>query len=118
VALGYYNDKELPGSRLMKLGLDFFSKKSLNWKMCPSNPIVNNFLGRSFDILILLNTHKCIPLLYAALETKASFKIGRYEKGLTGMLDFMVIEEGVSNMKNIITHINHYLMLIKNENTK
>lgn len=115
VALGFYNDKELPGSRLMKLGLDFFAKKSLNWKMRPSNPIVNNFLERPFDILILLNTHKSIPLLYITLETKATFKIGRYEKGLTGMLDFMVKEEGLSNMKNLITQINHYLMLIKNE---
>lgn len=118
VALGYFNEKELPGSRLMKLGLDFFPKKSLNWKMRPSNPIVNNFLERSFDILILLNTHKCIPLLYTALETRATFKIGRYEKGLTGMLDFMVKEDGLSNMKNLITQINHYLMLIKNEKAK
>jgi len=30
VALGFYNENELPNTRFMKLGLDFFTKKSLN----------------------------------------------------------------------------------------
>lgn len=115
VALGYYGENELPGKRLMKLGLDFFAKKALNWKMRPSNPIVNNFINKPFDVLLLLNTHKCIPLVYAAMESKASFKIGRYESGLTGLLDFMVKDDGKPGMKELLNHINHYLMLIKNE---
>jgi ABC-type uncharacterized transport system substrate-binding protein len=115
VALGFYGENELPAKRLMKLGLDFFAKKALNWKMRPSNPIVNNFIGKSFDVLILLNTHRCIPLVYAAMESKASFKIGRFESGLTGLLDFMVKDEGKTTMKDLLNHVNHYLMLIKNE---
>ena len=35
VSLGYFNQKELPGMRFMKLGLDLFTKKSLDWKMKP-----------------------------------------------------------------------------------
>jgi hypothetical protein len=114
VALGYYNAMELPNTRFMKLGLDFFTKKSLNWRMRPSNPIVNNFTNRSFDILILFNTSKCIPLLYIAHEVKAGFKIGRYDKSSTGLLDFMVKDTGAVNLKDLITNVNHYLMLIKN----
>lgn len=115
VALGYYGENELPGKRLMKLGLDFFAKKAVNWKMRPSNPIINNFIIRPFDVLILLNNHKCIPLVYIAMESKSSFKIGRFEAGLTGLLDFMVKADENPKMKDLLNHVNHYLMLIKNE---
>jgi len=115
MALGYYNQKELPNTRFMKLGLDFFTKKALNWKLRPSNPIVNNFIKKPIDILILFNTNKCIPLLYIAHEVKASFKIGKYDKGCTGLLDFMIKDPDQSNLKDLIKNINHYLMLIKNE---
>lgn len=118
VALGYYNAMELPSTRFMKLGLDFFTKKSMNWRMRPSNPIVNNFIAKPFDILILFNTNKCIPLFYIAHEVRAGFKIGRYDKNSTGLLDFMVkdtgTENGTVNLKDLITNVNHYLMLIKN----
>ena len=30
LALGFFDSKELPGTRFMKLGLDFFTRKSLN----------------------------------------------------------------------------------------
>ena len=115
VALGYYNSMELPNTRFMKLGLDFFTKKSLDWRMRPSNPIVNNFINRPIDILILFNTNRCIPLMYIAHEVKAGFKIGRYDKNMTGVLDFMVKESNPIQLKELITNVNHYLMLIKND---
>lgn len=61
IALGFYNKPELPNTRFMKLGLDFFTRKALNWKMKPNNPIVSNFVNRNFDILICLNLQKSIP---------------------------------------------------------
>ena len=33
LALGYYDQKELPAMRFSKLGLDFFTKKDLNWHL-------------------------------------------------------------------------------------
>src|SRR5450432_876212 len=48
LALGYYNDKELPQMRYSKLGLDFFTKKNLNWRMKPTHPMVSKFINADF----------------------------------------------------------------------
>ena len=66
LALGYYNGAELPQSRFIKLGLDYFTKKSLNWKLKPSNKTVSNFINNEFDILICLSKERNIPLNHIA----------------------------------------------------
>jgi hypothetical protein len=53
--------------------------------------------------------------MYIAHEVKAGFKIGRYDKNMTGVLDFMVKESNPIQLKELITNVNHYLMLIKND---
>jgi|SRR5688572_10064210 len=115
LALGYFDKKELPDTRLMKLGLDFFSRKSLNWKLKPSHPIVHNFMNRNFDILICLSLDRSIPLRYVASMTHASFKIGKYDRTNSGIFDFMIKSEQETNLKQMIDQVNHYIKLIRNE---
>ena len=115
LALGFFDSKELPGTRFMKLGLDFFTRKSLNWKMKPNHPIVNNFMKKDFDILICLGIEKSIPLLYVSSMTRASFKIGKYEPQNAGIFDFMIKVEGKPTLLQMIEQVNHYLNLIRNE---
>lgn len=116
IALGYYDQKELPNTRFMKLGLDFFTQKALNWKMKPVNPIVTNFINKEFDILICLNLDRCIPLRYVSSLTRARFKIGRYDQSSAPIFDFMIKADGAITLKQMIEQVNHYLKLIKNEN--
>ncbi|MBL7915776.1 MAG: hypothetical protein JNL49_12090 [Bacteroidia bacterium] len=116
IALGFYNKPELPNTRFMKLGLDFFTRKALNWKMKPNNPIVSNFVNRNFDILICLNLQKSIPLKYISSMTKAQFKIGKYEANSASIFDFMIKVDDPVNLKQLIDQVNHYLNLIRNEN--
>ena len=115
IALGYIDKKDLPGTRFMKLGLDFFTQKSLNWKMKPYNPIVNSFIGRDVDILIYFNVNKCIPLAYVANQVKARFRIGRYDLAYAGLFDFMIKIDESAGLKQMIEQVNHYLNLIRNE---
>lgn len=115
LALGYFNQKELPGTRFMKLGLDFFTKKSLNWKLKPNHPIVNNFMQRNFDILICLSLEKSIPLRYVSCMTNAGFKIGKYDRQSAGIYDFMIKVEEKPTLRQMIDQVNHYLNLIRNE---
>ncbi len=114
-SLGYFNRKELPNTRFMKLGLDFFTQKSLNWRMRPNNPIVNNFINRNFDILICLNIDRNIPLQYVSSMTHAKFKIGRYDIKNSNIYDFMIKVDGTTTLKQMIEQVSHYLNLIKNE---
>ena len=115
IALGYYNRKELPGTRFMKLGLDFFTQKALNWKMKPNHPIVNNFMTREFDILICMNLDRSIPIRYISSLTKARFKIGKYDPVCSRIFDFMIKVEDKPDLKIMIEQVNHYLKLIRNE---
>jgi hypothetical protein len=115
VALGYYDSKELPNMRFMKLGLDFFTRKALNWKMKPANPIVNNFINKSFDILICLNLGQNIPLRYVSALTKARFKIGKYEAGIPNIYDLEIKIDGQVTLRQMIEQVNHYLNLIRND---
>ncbi|HEX5003095.1 MAG TPA: hypothetical protein VFW78_11420 [Bacteroidia bacterium] len=115
VALGYFNRKELPNTRFMKLGLDFFTRKALNWKMKPGNGIVNNFMHKGFDILICLNLNSSIPLRYVAAHTKARFKIGKYDTRTPHVFDIFIKTEERYELKDMIYQIEHYLTLIRND---
>lgn len=115
LALGYYDKKELPNDRFAKLGLDFFTRKSLNWHYKPIAPIVKNFMAKDFDILIDLHTSNSIIFRYIAASTKAKFKIGKYSRLAAPFYDFMIsINEGVT-LSQFIEQVNHYLNLIRHE---
>jgi hypothetical protein len=115
IALGYFDKQELPSMRFMKLGLDFFTRKALNWKLKPSNPIVNNFIQRNFDILICLNIDQNIPLRYISALAKARFKVGKYESGIPPIYDLQIKVEEPVTLRQMIEQVNHYLNLIRND---
>ena len=101
--------------RFSKLGLDFFTRKTLNWFYKPSNPIIKNFVNREFDILIDLHTGNSIPFKYIVAMSKARFKIGKYEKGSTSFYDFMISTRENLALPQFIEQVNHYLKSFKYE---
>src|SRR6185436_6813819 len=80
LALGYVDKKELPQNQFAQFGIDFFTRKHLNWQMIPHTTIVKNFINEQFDILINLNNGKCFPLQYIAAVSHAKFRVGRFDK--------------------------------------
>lgn len=118
VSLGYYNQKELPNMRFMKLGLDLFTRKSLDWRMKPNCAVVNNFIQRKLDILICFNLERSVPLSYIASQSDAIFKIGRYDGKVKNMFDFMIKTAQPVNLKQMMEQVNHYLKLIRNESSQ
>lgn len=118
IALGYYSQKELPGTRFMKLGLDLFTRKSLDWRLRPKGAVVSNFMQRKFDILICFNLDHSIPISHLALQSDAIFKIGRYDGRVKNVLDFMIKTTQPVNLKQMMDQVNHYLKLIKNESSQ
>ncbi len=115
LALGYYDQVELPPMRFSKLGLDFFTKKNLNWYFKPITPIVRNFVNHEFDILIDLHTGNSIPFRYIVAMSKARFKIGKYEKAAADFYDFMISTGEQLTMTQFIEQINHYLRSFRHE---
>jgi hypothetical protein len=115
LALGYYDKKALPNDRYAKLGLDFFTRKALNWHYKPVAPIVRNFMERDFDILIDLHTSNSIAFRYITAATKARFKIGKYSRYSAPFYDFMISVSDAVTLPGFIEQVNHYLKLIRHE---
>jgi hypothetical protein len=118
LALGYYDGIELPPMRFSKLGLDFFTKKNVNWHFKPTHPMISKFANVNFDMMICLNVDKCLPLRYISAITKAGFKIGKYERGNAGIYDFMISVKDSVSLPQFIDLVNNYLKHIGNESQK
>ncbi len=113
LALGYVDKKILPVNKFAQYGLDFFTRKNLNWQMIPSNPIVTNFINEKFDILINLNNNKCFPLLYISAVSHSRFRVGRFDKKDVSCYDLMIQVKGEQGIKVFIEEAENYLRQIK-----
>jgi hypothetical protein len=112
-ALGFVDKKNLPATQYAQFGLDFFSRKDLNFSMIPVNPIVDNFIKEKFDILINLNSGKCFPLRYISAMSHSRFRVGRYSRNHMICYDMMVQLKGEPPLKTVIEEIEHFLRLLK-----
>ena len=112
LALGYINAKKLPKNTFIKLGLDFITKKNLNWYKKPVSQTATNFTKEKFDVLINLNIESAYPLRYIAAASHATFKIGRFNKNNKGFCDFMLQVEKNTELKDLIEQSMHYLKII------
>jgi hypothetical protein len=112
LALGYVDRKELPQNQYAQYGLDFFTRKNLNWQMIPSNTTIHNFINEKFDILINLSG-KCFPLKYITAVSHARFRVGRFDKKNIHCYDMMIEVKGEPGLKSIIEETENYLRQIK-----
>jgi len=113
MALGFVDKKELSQNQFAQLGLEFFSKKNLNWKMIPSHKAVTNFINEKFDIVINLGKNEIFPLRYIAALSKARFRVGRFDKQFTFCYDLMIQTENDSDIRHFIHQAENYLKQIK-----
>lgn len=118
LALGFVDRKELSRNQFAQLGLDFFTKKNLKWNMIPDSLEVKNFIKEPFDILINLNEGNCFPLNYITAMSKASFRIGRYNKNHIHNFDMMIEAGNSTSLGNFIKEADVYLRVITNKNEK
>lgn len=110
-SLAFYNDKEEPFFLQSKLSFDFFLPTDLNWKREPLKSVCKSFTDESFDILIDLTEEFNIPLRNLLLQSKAKFKVGRYNEENQNYYDFMINSEH-SNFSEFTKEIVRYLTMI------
>jgi hypothetical protein len=112
VALGYVDGKDLSRNQFAQLGLDFFTKKDLNWNMIPHSLEVKNFINEPFDILINFNDGNCFPLNYISAMSRAHFRIGRYSKKNLNHFDFLIEAGNSTSLQQFIKEADRYLRII------
>ena len=112
-AMGFVDKKQLPNGQFAQYGLDFFTRKDLDFRLIPKEPIVDNFIREPFDILINLNNGKSFPLRYIAAVSHAKFRIGRYDKRNITCYEMMLQLPPDTGIKTVIEETEHYLRQVK-----
>lgn len=84
--LAYVDEPKLPEG----LGFDAFSKKEVNWAQVPKGNVVEQFIGREYDILLCLYTDKHSALDFLAVASAALLKAGFYKGEDAFQADLMV----------------------------
>lgn len=99
--LGFVDSKQLIDQYLYRKGFEFFTRSQLNWYYKPNNPSVDDFIKKSFDLLLDLSLDNPFPIRYITMCSAAKFKAGRYYKN-QDYLDLMIdIEKEKQNMSSI-----------------
>ena len=112
MALGFFDEKELPHYLHTKLNFDAFCLKDLNWYRIPHGNTVQNFIAEEYDILIDLTLRDHLPLQYIVAKSKARFKVGRLSDSNAHFLDMMIDTAGAHSLPQLIANIDRYLMMI------
>jgi len=111
--LGFVNAKEISNDLLFRDNTYFFCNKDLDFFFRPSQPDVNRFLMKNFDILIDLSLVRYFPLSYIISLSPAVFKVGRYTEGNTE-LDFMIDIHSQPDLEFLIEQIKYYVSILNN----
>jgi len=113
LALGYVDKKVLPQNQFAQLGLDFFTRKNLNWQLFPESIEVANFIKEPFDIVLNLSDNTVFPLRYIAAVSKAKFRVGRFDLSSVPCYDMMIEATPETDLKQFIKQAEEYLRKIK-----
>lgn len=115
LALGYVDRKKLPANQFSQYGLDFFTRKNLNFRLMPNHPIVTNFINEKFDVLINLSSNKIFPLRYIAAVSHAKFRVGRFDRKYTNCYDLMINSKPDTDIKEFISDAENFLRKINSK---
>lgn len=107
-AIGYVDQKIIPDNLQHKKGYNFFCRKDLDLYFLPNTHLVNDFLSKTYDILIDLSFDNHPALNYIVSMTNASFKIGTV-KNNSVHYDFMIDHQMQFNTQSLIDNIKHYM---------
>jgi hypothetical protein len=91
-----------------KQGIDYFGANEVNWFGKPSNPVINDFLKRNFDILFDLTLTDSFSIHYLFALSVAKFKITN-DSIKTEYADFVLQVSNKEKLGNYINMVKHYL---------
>ena len=73
---GYFDENQIPENFLYWKGIDFITRKDLNFFFMPEGTMVDKFVGEPFDMLINCTIVNYFPVEYISQLSVAKFKVG------------------------------------------
>ncbi len=95
-----------------KNGVGYFGLDEINWYGKPTNPVVDDFLKRRYDLLLDLTQSDLFPVHYIFALSSAKFKITN-NSIKAKYADFVLQLENSEKLATYIAQIKHYLESIK-----
>jgi hypothetical protein len=92
--------------------VSYFGLDEINWYGKPTNPTVNDFLKRKYDLLLDLSQSDLFPVHYIFALSIAKFKITN-NSIKAKYADFILQLENSDKLATYIAQIKHYLESIK-----
>lgn len=110
--IGYLDNRD-NGLKLPYIeGIEYFSKKNVNWYFKPDNAYINFFSNKPFDVLIDLTLDEKLPLKFITGLSNAKYKIGSGCK----KADYYDMTLSINDKKSIqsfISQLNHYMSVLR-----
>ncbi|GAB4297342.1 MAG: hypothetical protein Kow0068_21570 [Marinilabiliales bacterium] len=111
-SLGYTEDPDVIEAYSYQIGMNHFTKKSLNWYKKPKGNNIDQFINKELDILIDLSLIDFFPIHYIVGLSKAKMKVGIYQEH-SKYYDLMIDIGDNKNLDFYIEQLKHYLSIIK-----
>ena len=110
--LGFFDGEIIPENFLYWKGIDFFTRKDLNFFSIPKNPIVDKFIHEPFDMLINCTITQHFPVEYVSQLSVAKCKVGIMRDGAS-YYDLMIDIQKDRTIKYFLINLVKYLSNIK-----
>jgi hypothetical protein len=114
LSLGFIDSKDSSNIVKPHLNYSYFDRSNLSKSMVPKGNEVNNFINKSFSILIDLNIDQCFPIEYISSLSNAKFKVGANSDYRDKVCDLVIDVSQNRSIEYLIIQTKHYLQMIKN----
>lgn len=109
--LGYVNHRNKDPQYISDGHNAYISKQDFNWLNQPKDPLIDEFISKKFDILLVLTYQNWFPVHYISSLSQAHFKVGK--SGISEpnfdltleMAEITPLEEQVSQMMRYLNMI-------------
>lgn len=111
--IGYAQQKKLPGYLNHQVNWVFCQKKDFAWNLKVKTHLMNQFVDDQLDILIDLSPSTLFHTKYIAGISNAKYKVGRFNPEQIDIFDLLIQVTDDVKLEDLMTHIIHYLKIIK-----
>lgn len=91
----------------------FINKKDFNWANTPTEPFIEEFINKTFDVLFIFSSGDYFPIHYVSLLSNAYFKVGCAGKNQHDF-DLIMDMPSTAPIEEQMKQMWYYLQLISN----
>ena len=115
--LGFVQENKMDAHHLSTLHINYFNLNDVSLIGIPKSKKTNDFLKKTYDILINLSLDNTFATKYLSFKSNAKFKIGIFRKHEVLKYD-LLFKLKIKSINYLIEQLTYYLELINKNNEK